>query len=348
MAKTFRASPWWDPQKFADKRPALALRGAVKKAICTHLEADGFTEVECGALCVSPGNEAHLTAFATEAVGLDGTRARLYLHTSPEFACKKLLAAGMEKIFDFARVFRNREGGPTHAFEFTMLEWYRANAPYQSAMDDALALLQLAARTAGRQSFCFRDVVCGAFAAPEYLSLTEAFSRYAGIDLAATLTEEGVGLRNRLAVQAEAAGIPAAHDDAWADIFSKVLVAKIEPALGRDRPTFLFRYPRCEAALARACADDPRFAERFELYVCGVELANGFGELTDPVEQRARFVAEMDEMERVYGERYPLDEDFLAALAIMPPACGVAMGFDRLAMLAAGARCLNDVCWTQI
>lgn len=347
MAKTFRASPWWTPEKFADKRPALAVRGALKAAIRARFAAQGFTEVECAALCVSPGNEAHLTAFATEAVGLDGTRRRLYLHTSPEFACKKLLAAGMETIFDFARVFRNREGGPTHAFEFTMLEWYRARAPYRAAMDDTLALLRLAGQVADRPTFAFREMACAVAAEPEYLSLTEAFSRYAGIDLAATLTETGVGLRNRLAAQAEAVGLPAARDDTWADIFSKVLVARIEPELGRDRPVFLYRYPRCEAALARACDDDPRFAERFELYVCGVELANGFGELTDPVEQRARFEAEMDEMERVYGERYPIDEDFLAALAIMPAASGVAMGFDRLAMLAAGARCLSDVMWTS-
>jgi elongation factor P--(R)-beta-lysine ligase len=345
LAKTFDASPWWSPEKFADKRQALALRGAVKTAIRAHFEADGFTEVECAALCVSPGNEAHLSAFATEAIGLDGSRRTLYLHTSPEFAAKKLLAAGMEKIFDFARVFRNREGGPTHAFEFTMLEWYRVRAPYKAVMDDTLALVRLAAREAGRPNLTFRDKACDVFAAPEYLSLAEAFCRYAGIDLTATLTDDGVGLRHRLAVAAAAAGVAPADDDTWSDIFSKVLVAKIEPALGRDRPTFLDRYPRCEAALARACDDDPRFAERFELYVCGVELANGFGELTDPLEQRKRFEAEMDEKERIYGERYPIDEDFLAALAIMPPASGVALGFDRLAMLAAGARCLTDVMW---
>lgn len=348
MAKSVSVSPWWQREKFADKRPALALRGKVKKAIRQRLEGEGFTEVECAQLAISPGNEAHLAAFATEAIGLDGTRRTLYLHTSPEFAAKKLLAAGEEKIFDFARVFRNREGGPLHGLEFTMLEWYRVGAPFQTAMDDTVGFLRLAAEIAGRDRFSFRGQVCAAFAPPEYLSLTEAFARYAGIDLDASLTPEGEGIRDVLAAAAAQAGIEPAENDDWADIFSKVLVASVEPHLGQTVPTLLYRYPRCEAALARACPEDGRFAERFEMYVCGVELANGFGELTDPVEQRARFVREMDEKERIYGERYPIDEDFLAALAEMPDAVGVAMGFDRLAMLAAGARCLNDVMWTEV
>jgi lysyl-tRNA synthetase class 2 len=125
-----------------------------------------------------------------------------------------------------------------------------------------------------------------------------------------------------------------------------VLVARVEPNLGIGRPTVLCEYPRCEAALARATAHDPRVAERFELYVAGIELANGFGELTDAAEQRARFEAEMAEKQRIYGERYPIDEEFLAALAHMPPASGVALGFDRLVMLASGARKLDDVLWT--
>ncbi len=347
MAKPDHISPWWNPQKHADRRPALLLRGKVKKAIRDRFEAQGFTEVECGALVVSPGNEAHLCAFATDIEALDGQKRRVYLHTSPEFAAKKLLAAGETRIFDFARVFRNRETGPLHALEFTMLEWYRARAPYREIMDDTLALVRLAAETAERKEFSFRGAVCDPFAEAERLAVAEAFSRYAGIDLAATLTETGEGMRDRLAAASQAAGLAVAENDTWSDIFSKILVT-VEPRLGTGRPVLLDRYPRCEAALARACPDDPRFSERFELYVCGVELANGFGELTDPVEQRRRFEIEMDEKERIYGVRYPIDEDFLAALAIMPPASGVALGFDRLAMLAAGARRLTDVMWTEI
>jgi lysyl-tRNA synthetase class 2 len=176
--------------------------------------------------------------------------------------------------------------------------------------------------------------------------LAEAFDRFAGIDLLAT-TPAGVPDRDALAKAASDAGIRVADDDVWADIFSRVLVEKIEPHLGMGRPTVLHEYPVCEAALARP-ANDLRVAERFELYACGVELANGFGELTDAAEQRRRFLSEMDEKQRVYGERYPLDEDFLAALDHMPEASGVALGFDRLVMLATGARRIEDVLWLPV
>jgi lysyl-tRNA synthetase class 2 len=339
-------SPWWAPERHADRRPALLLRGRIKAVLRAYFEAQGFSEVECGALAVSPGNEAHLSGFATAAIGPDGARRALYLHTSPEFAAKKLLAAGETKIFDFARVFRNRESGPLHALEFTMLEWYRARESYEAVIADSLTLLRLAAETAGVKMFSFRGSNCDPRAEAERLTVAEAFSHHAGIDLMATLSDKGEGDRNALATRARRGGFAVAENDSWGDIFSKILVARVEPRLGLERPTILYEYPRCEAALARACPHDPRLAERFELYACGVELANGFGELTDPVEQRARLEAEMDEKERVYGERYPIDEDFLAALGKMPEASGVALGFDRLVMLAAGARCLNDVIWT--
>ena len=175
--------------------------------------------------------------------------------------------------------------------------------------------------------------------------MAEAFARHVGLDLLATLSATGEGDREALADAAGRAGFNVAANDTWTDIFSKVLVT-IEQKLGSGRPTVLYEYPRCEAALARATPHDPRLAERFELYVCGVELANGFGELTDQAEQRARFEKEEAERERIYGEHYPIDEDFLAALAHMPQACGVALGFDRLVMLAVGARTLQDVLWT--
>lgn len=344
MAKT--GSPWWAPHRHADRRGALVARGLIKKAFRAHFEALGFTEVECGALAVSPGNEAHLAGFATDAILADGSRRRLYLHTSPEFAAKKLLAAGETRIFDFARVFRNREAGsPLHVPEFTMLEWYRAREPYEAVIADTLDLVRRAAEITGHTSFSFRGRTCDALAAAERLTVGEAFLRHAGVDLLASLDEAGQGRRDVLAVSARAAGFDVAANDGWADIFSKIIVT-IEGKLGEGRPTVLCEYPRCEAALARAAAHDPRVAERFELYVCGVELANGFGELTDPVEQRARFEAEMAEKERVYGERYPIDEEFLEALAEMPEASGVAMGFDRLVMLATGSRSVQDVLWT--
>ena len=341
-------SPWWSPDRRADRRPRLEARGRIKRAIRAWFEARGFTEVEAAALQVSPGNEAHLHAFSTEALTLQGNAAPLYLHTSPEFACKKLLASGETRIFDFARVFRNRERGPLHHPEFTMLEWYRAGEDWEVLMADCAALLALAAEAAGTTALTWRGRTCDPFAAPQRLTLAEAFRDLAGVDLLSTLSAEGGGDAAALAAAAQEAGIRVAPDDTWSDVFSRVLVERIEPTLGDGRPTLLCEYPAPEAALARRCAHDPRVSERFELYACGVELANAFGELTDPEEQRRRLEAEMDEKARVYGERYPLDEDFLAALALMPESSGAALGFDRLVLLATGGRTLEDVLWTPV
>jgi lysyl-tRNA synthetase class 2 len=339
---------WWERERHADRRPTLLKRNAIKKNLRAHFEQQGFTEVECGALAASPGNEAHLHAFATELISTGGERRTLYLHTSPEFASKKLLAAGETRIFDFARVFRNREQTGTHAPEFTMLEWYRANETYDAVIADTLDVVRVAADTTGLTMFSHRGKDCDPRADAQRLTVDDAFRHHAGLDLLKTLDANGQGDRNAIATAARRAGFDVADDDSWADIFSKVLVARVEPKLGIGQPTVLYEYPRCEAALARATPHDARVAERFELYVCGVELANGFGELTDPVEQKKRFEAEMDEKQRIYGERYPIDEDFLAALAQMPPSSGVALGFDRLVMLATGARNLSDVIWTPV
>jgi lysyl-tRNA synthetase class 2 len=342
-------SPWWTPSVHADRRPFLLARNAITRAVRGWFEGQGFVEVEAAALQVSPGNEAHLHAFSTTMLSLAGEPDQTFhLHTSPEFACKKLLAAGEEKIFDFARVWRNRERGPLHHPEFVMLEWYRAGAPYETLMDDCAVLLSLAAETAGTRRFSFRNIDCDPFAEPERLSVAEAFDRHAGVDLLASLSASGETDRDALAAAATAAGIRVAEDDSWADVFSRVIVEKVEPNLGQGRATILCEYPVAEAALARPKPGDPRVAERFELYACGVELANAFGELTDPAEQRRRFVAEMDEKARIYGERYPIDEDFLSALEIMPEASGSALGFDRLVMLAAGASRVDQVMWVPV
>lgn len=341
-------TPWWDAHRHADRRPLLLARNRIQRAVRAWLDAEGFTEVDPAALAISPGNEAHLHGFATEAIGNDGRARRMYLHTSPEFAMKKLLTAGETRIAAFSHVWRNRERGALHSPEFTMLEWYRTGAPYEALMQDCAALLRLAAEGAGATELRFRDHRCDPFARPERLSVAEAFHRHAGIDLLATVGTDGATDRDRLAEQAQAAGLRVAPDDSWSDILSRVLVTHVEPHLGHGRATILDRYPAPEAALARRATDDPRVAERFELYACGVELANGFGELTDPLEQRRRFAAEMAEKARVYGEAYPLDEDFLQTLAHMPPASGIALGFDRLVMLATGAPRIDDVMWTPV
>ena len=339
---------WRSPSVHEDRRPALLLRNRLKAAIRAHFECQGFVETEAGILQVSPGNETHLHGFRTELIGDDGGRQELYLHTSPEFACKKLLAAGEQRLFEFARVFRNRERSALHHPEFTMLEWYRAGETYDTLMRDCAGILALAAETAGRKAFEFRGRRIDPFAAPGRLTLAEAFDRFAGIDLLASVSASGESDREGFAAAAGAAGIKIAAGDSWSDIFSRVLVEKVEPAIGNGRATILSDYPAPEAALARRSARDPRVAERFELYACGVELANAFGELTDPVEQRQRFEADMDLKQTLYGERYPIDEDFLDALSSMPEASGAALGFDRLAMLAAGAQRIDQVIWTPL
>lgn len=344
MGGTDQPSPWWSAARHADRKPFLLARNAITRAVRGWFDAQGFTEVETSVLQVSPGNETHLHAPRTEIIGNDGSRMTRYLRTSPEFAAKKLLAAGETKIFEFARVFRDRERGDLHLPEFTMLEWYRANAGYDAIMADTIVVIAHAAQATGIGRFAFRGRTADPFVEPELLTVARAFERFAGIDLLATI-ENGEGDRAALAAAA-AKRVRITDDDTWSDIFSKVLVEHVEPNLGQGRLTVLFEYPAPEAALARTKPADERVAERFEVYACGVELANGFGELTDAVEQRRRFADSMDEKERRYGERYPLDEDFLAAVAEMPLSSGVALGFDRLVMLASGALRVDQVVWT--
>jgi lysyl-tRNA synthetase class 2 len=336
---------WWDRDRHADRRPVLLARNAIQAAVRGWLAGGGFTEVDPAALQVSPGNEVHLHGLAVPVTGPDGRVVRRYLHTSPEFAMKKLLAAGETRIAAFAHVWRDRERGPLHHPEFTMLEWYRAGEPYEVLMDDCAAILRLAARGGVLR---WRGLACDPGAAPERIGVAEAVARHAGIDLMATIGGDGAGDAAALAARMAAAGLRAAADDTWSDMLSRILVARVEPKLGIGRMTFLDHYPAAEAALARRLPGDPRLAERFELYACGVELANGFGELTDAAEQRRRFEAEMAEKARVYGAACPLDEDFLAALAAMPPASGIALGFDRLVMLATGAPRIEDVLWAPV
>ncbi|HLH11417.1 MAG TPA: EF-P lysine aminoacylase EpmA [Methylovirgula sp.] len=342
MSKT----SWWQKAAYARRRPFLQARARLMESVRQFFAARGFVEVDTAALQISPGNETHISAFATELVGPDAARSRLYLHSSPEFAAKKLLAAGESRIFSLTHVFRNRERGPLHHPEFTLLEWYRAHEPYAKLWDDCAALLAAAAAAAGARQFQFRSATADPALAPEILSVAEAFERHAGIDLLQTFDAAHCD-RHALAAAAAKIGLRVTRDDTWSDLFSKIFSDQVEPNLGHGRATLLIDYPAPEAALARL-QKDRRFAERFELFLCGVELANGFGELTDASEQRLRFMAAMEERRRIYGETYPIDEDFLAALAEMPPSSGVALGFDRLVMLASGAERIEDVLWTPV
>jgi lysyl-tRNA synthetase class 2 len=327
----------WRPDRLARRLPHLRARGRLQAALRGWFTAEGFVEVETPILQVAPGAEVHLAGFSTAWKTPDGIERPRWLHSSPEFAMKKLLAGGVPKLFQFARVFRNAEGSALHHPEFTMLEWYRAGAGYETIMADCAALLALA----GANELRWKDKVCDPTAAPERLTVAAAFERHAGVDLFAT-TGDAAKLSRLSGV--------AMHDgDSWDDVFFRIMFDRIEHRLGVGRPTILCEYPIAMAALARAKPGDPRVAERFELYACGVELANAFGELTDPAIQRARLQADMDEKERLYGVRWPVDEDFLAALDHGLPDCaGIALGFDRLAMLATGATHIEDVLWLPV
>ena len=326
--------PWFHPSRHEDRRGFLLARNRIIADIRRWMVERNFIEVDVPAMQISPGNEAHLHGFKTELIGSDGVAHKRYLHTSPEFHCKKLLAAGEKQIFFLGHVFRNRERTATHAPEFTMLEWYRALAPYKQVIQDCVELVQLAA--AGR-NFEWRGIKCDSKAAVEWMTVSEGFQKFAGVDLLPT-----IGNRDGLAAQSP---VMFRDDDSWSDIFSRILVEKVEPHLGNGKLTVFYEYPSCEAALARVCAHDARVAERFELYASGVELANGFGELTDAKEQRRRFEEEMEIKQRIYGERYPIDEELLEALSMMPEASGVALGLDRLIMLATGAQKIEQVQW---
>jgi lysyl-tRNA synthetase class 2 len=324
----------WAPRhELAAKLPFLRRRGLVTAAVRSFFNARGYTEVETPYAVIAPGEEVHLRTFATEYISTRGERVPLRLHTSPEFAMKRLLAAGAGPIFQFARVWRNEEGSALHAAEFTMLEWYRPGADLASLMDETEALLRAVlppvVRCRGVETSLARF---------DRLTVAEAFSRYCcGADVLKTAGDA-------VALAAQAGARPRPGED-WEDLFFRLLLERVEPHLGRAHPTFLTHWPAAQAALARRDPADPRVALRFEVFVCGLELANAFEELTDPAEQRARFDADRARRHAMHGEDWPLDEDFLQAVAHLPPCAGIALGFDRLAMIASGADAIDQVLW---
>lgn len=345
-----RKAPFWLKSEFSSRRAKLEQRASVIRSIRSHFDGQGFLEVQTPALQVSPGLEPHLQAFSTELKDPTGNRTeRRYLHTSPEFAMKKLLTAGLERIYQISLVYRNRERSHTHHPEFSMLEWYRAREPYTLLMEDCENLLQACAEAAGgRKVFTWQGMNCDPFQPFERLTVQDAFLRYAETDLLATIDHALKPTPQGLREACGKLGVPTAADDSWEDLFFRIFLERIEPKLGIGCPVILYDYPVSMAALSRPKKDAPHLAERFELYVCGLELANAFGELTDPVAQRLRFESDMEKKERLYGERYPLDEDFLSALAEMPEASGIALGVDRLVMLATGASHIEDVLWVPV
>jgi lysyl-tRNA synthetase class 2 len=323
----------WHPENLAARMPFLRRRGLVTAATRAFFTGRGYVEIETPYAVPAPGEEVHLRAFRTEREHPDGRLQSLWLHTSPEFAMKKLLVAGAGPIFQLARAWRNGEGSDLHAPEFTMLEWYRPGADMGSLIDETTAYL----RAVLPPVVTCRGVTTD-LSRIERLTVADAFARYVGVDVLATACDAPA--------LAAAAGTPLRENESWEDLFFRLLLGRVEPLLGRSHPTFLTHWPAAQAALARRDPADPRVAERFELFVCGIELANAFVELTDANEQRARFEADRARRHAAFGPDWPLDEDFLAALAYGMPACaGLALGFDRLAMIASGADSIAQVRW---
>jgi elongation factor P--(R)-beta-lysine ligase len=342
--------PWWRPDRLAARRANLMARGRMLGAVRDFFADSGYIEVDTPALQVSPGLEPHLRAFATVLHDpRDGSARPRFLHTSPEFAMKKLVAGGLQRIWQLAHVYRDGERSATHNPEFAMLEWYRAGADYRDLMAECEALLRAAQAAAGSAALRWRGRSADARQPWQRLTVAEAFAGHAGIDLLSTTPEPAKPDAALLAAAAAGIGIAPHPGDDWEAVFFRIFLERVEPNLGISAPTILYDYPLALAALSRPKPDDPRLAERFELYVCGLELANAFGELTDPAEQRRRFIADQARKRALYGETYPIDEDFLMALEHGLPQCaGIALGFDRLVMLATGADHIEEVLWAPV
>ena len=334
---------WWHPDKFSRKKEWLKKRMVLIKSVREFFDNEGFWEVETPSLQTMPCADAHIHGFKTEYFGPDLKKKRdYYLHTSPEFDMKKLLVAGVEKPYQICKVYRNGESTKLHSPEFTMLEWYRSNTDYKAMMYDCGNLLKFLAKKLNIETYAYKTHTCNPELNPNIIKVTQAFEKYAKIDLMNCLND-----RNEFARQANRADVRTVKNDGWEDIFHAVMAEKIEPFLGMGAPTILCDYPASMACLSKKRADDPRFAERFELYVCGIELANAFTELTNAKEQRMRFEEEMKYKNDLYGFSYPIDEDFLSALEFgMPEASGIALGLDRLTMLSCNVDNIEDILWT--
>ena len=323
-----------------------AKNARLRARLCGELrrafEAMAYEEVETPCLVPAPGMEPHIDPFLAPYRPPEGSPRPLWLHSSPEYAMKRLLSLGWERVFQLARVFRNGEVSATHNPEFTLLEFYRAGTDYRGIMEDLERLVDRCARALlpGGGTRVVRDGRALDLAAPyDRLGVAEAFSRFAGVDLAAC-----DGDASRLAAAARAAGHdPGPGGEPFDDVFFRVFLHAVEPRLGVERPVYLVDWPASMAALAKVKRDDPRWAERFELYAGGLELANGYTELNDAAEQRRRLVEEQALRARLGRPVFPLDERFIEAVGRMPDAGGVAVGLDRLLMLLAGARSIEEV-----
>lgn len=286
----------------------LRLRANILRAVRTFFEQSDFLEIDTPQRIPIPIPEAHIDIVSSES---------WVLHPSPELCMKLLLAEGFERIFQICHCWRHGERGALHLPEFTMLEWYRTNADYTNLMDDCTTLVRTVTEAVGLQGGISRHGHTIRVDGPwERLTVAEAFQRFGGMSVEEALAR---------------------------DLFDEVMVCAIEPQLGRDTPTFLIDYPAERGSLARRKPGNKAVAERFELYIGGIELANAFSELVDSSEQRARFIEEQHYRRTMGKPVYPLPEKLLATLPHLPPSAGIALGFDRLVMLLADVATIDSI-----
>ncbi|MBN2358708.1 MAG: EF-P lysine aminoacylase GenX [Deltaproteobacteria bacterium] len=321
-----------------DLLASILARQRLRSTLRRFFDDRGFIEVETPLLIAANAPEPHIDAIPVE-FRAAGSRQRRYLRTSPELALKRLLAAGAERIYEIGRAVRDDDSDAAHRVEFTLLEWYRARAPHRTLMDDCDQLLAACADAFELRAPAVGPAgACDLRAPAERLTVAEAFYLYAGVDATPFLGGDAAGL----AAAARRAGIvlpgvPARPEAGqFEHVFFAAFLSAVEPHLGLGRPTILDRWPAPLGALARRAPDDARVALRFELYAAGHELANAFDELTDTDEQRRRFTSAQAERAAAGRDPYPLDESFLSELGRMPPACGIALGVERLLMLLTG------------
>lgn len=331
------------------KTPAVLekflMREKVVDGIRAFFKTNGFHEVETPLLVQHPGTEPYLEVFETKLLSADGQTQPAFLLTSPEYAMKKLLVAGMGPIFQICKSFRNGEGiSSRHNPEFSILEWYRPNADYTAIMDDCENLLaSLCKMATGGTILKYQGRSYDLTPGWERISVPEAFAKYVGVDLETMLSEE------KLKAAAVEAGYTVTSDTTWEQVFNQFLLNKIEPNLGQTAPTILYDYPASQAALSRRKSTEPRLAERFEFFVAGLEIGNAFSELTDGEEQERRFADELRQRAELGKTPYKMDHDYIEALKVgMPETGGIAVGVDRLVMLFADAATLADVTYFPV
>ncbi len=343
-----KASTWRNHVSDPRRQRGTQMRMRIYREIREFFRAENFLETETPSLVISPGMETHIRPWELNTAYHDGNPypMRVFLHTSPEFAMKKLLAGGLEKIFQLGKVFRFEPKSTTHHPEFTMLEWYRAHSDYEAIQRDVENLLEkMAIEIFGKPEIQFNGKTISLRTPWPRLRVRDLFLKHAGIDLVACAERE------RLAAECARLGHPPRDFETWDDLYFKIWLNVIEPKLPADQAVFVTRYPASQAALARVESDPDGslWARRFEVYAGGLELGNAFDELTDPIEQRERFRADMQLREKIYGPAFPtnpVDEQFLAALHEgLPPSGGIAMGVDRIIMLFADESNLDYTVW---